>query len=464
MVQDFVGADLCVGPGQDFSKRFVVGADHHIRQPVGTNAGSANPGSRGQEAIMEDPKKTVIKIMGLGGGGSNAVNRMIELGLDGVEFIAANSDAQALNQSLAPRKIKLGPELTKGLGAGGKPEVGEAAAVETRAEIVEALQGADLVFLTAGMGGGTGTGAIAVAAEAARSLGALTVAVVTVPFSFEASSRQQNAQNGLAKLRANADTVVTVPNDKLLGLLPRQTTFEVALRVADEVLRQGVQGITELISKPGLINMDFSNIRALMASAGPSMMAIGQGTGEHKATMAVRQALQMPLLDLKSASCARGALVHFTGGDDLSLYEVSQAAAEITAAAPNAEVIFGATVDPILKGRAQVILVVTGIETETQNPPKPDLSFRRPASTRAAAEQPSAAVEAPESAEPEVHLAEALFSQAVAASSVDHPLVVADSPAAENRAAPSAAPAQSNLDVPAFLRRRRSLRDYEGGH
>jgi cell division protein FtsZ len=260
---------------------------------------------------------------------------------------------------------------------------------------------------------------------------------------------------------------VTVPNDKLLGLLPRQTTFEVALRVADEVLRQGVQGITELISKPGLINMDFSNIRALMAAAGPSMMAIGQGTGEHKATMAVRQALQMPLLDLKSAACAKGALVHFTGGDDLSLYEVSQAAAEITAAAPNAEVIFGATVDPILKGRAQVILVVTGIETETQNPPKPDLSFRRPASARTAAEQPPAApvaVEAPEPAEPEVHLAEALFSQAVAASSVDHPLVVADSPAAENRAAPSAAPAQSNLDVPAFLRRRRSLRDYEGGH
>src|SRR5579859_3189694 len=413
---------------------------------------------------MDDPKKTVIKIMGLGGGGSNAVNRMIELGLEGVEFIAANSDAQALSHSLAPRKVQLGPKVTRGLGAGGKPEVGEAAAIESKADIREALEGADLVFLTAGMGGGTGTGAIPVAAEVARSLGALTVAVVTAPFTFEASRRQQNAHTGLAKLRANADTLVTVPNDKLLGLLPRQTTFEMSLRVADEVLRQGVQGLTELISKPGLINMDFANVRALMQMAGPAMMAIGQGTGEHKATAAVRQALQMPLLDLKSAHCATGVLVHFTGGEDLSLFEVSQAAAEITAAAPNAEVLFGATIDPMLNGRTQVILVVTGIETETMSPPKPDLSFRRPASTRAAAEQPSAAVEAPESAEPEVHLAEALFSQAVAASSVDHPLVVADSPAAENRAAPSAAPAQSNLDVPAFLRRRRSLRDYEGGH
>src|SRR6266851_2949836 len=260
---------------------------------------------------MDDPKKTVIKIMGLGGGGSNAVNRMIELGLEGVEFIAANSDAQALAHSLAPKKVQLGPKVTRGLGAGGKPEVGEAAAIESKADIREALEGADLVFLTAGMGGGTGTGAIPVAAEVARSLGALTVAVVTAPFSFEASRRQQNAQNGLAKLRTFADTVVAVPNDKLLGLLPRQTTFEMSLRVADEVLRQGVQGLTELISKPGLINMDFANVRALMQTAGPSMMAIGQGTGEHKATHAVRQALQMPLLDLKSAQCATGVLVHF---------------------------------------------------------------------------------------------------------------------------------------------------------
>jgi cell division protein FtsZ len=420
---------------------------------------------------MEDPKKTVIKIMGLGGGGSNAVNRMIELGLEGVEFIAANSDAQALANSLAPKKVQLGAKLTRGLGAGGKPEVGAAAADESRAEIREALEGADLVFLTAGMGGGTGTGAIPVAAEVARSLGALAVAVVTVPFSFEASRRQQNAQNGLAKLRANCDTLVTVPNDKLLGLLPRQTTFELALRVADEVLRQGVQGLTELINKPGLINMDFANIRALMQVAGPSMMAIGQGVGEHKATTAVRQALQMPLLDLKSARCATGALVHFTGGEDLSLFEVSQAASEITAAAPNAEVIFGATVDPVLNGRAQVILVVTGIETEAMAAQKAEPAFRRPAAARPAvdpmAAQPASEWE-PERAQ--VHLAEALFSQAVASSALDHPLVVADSPAAEGRASgepravPVPAPSQTSIDMPAFLRRRRSLRDYEEGN
>jgi cell division protein FtsZ len=427
---------------------------------------------------MDDPKKTVIKIMGLGGGGSNAVNRMIELGLEGVDFIAANSDAQALAHSLAPKKVQLGPKVTRGLGAGGKPEVGEAAAIESKAEIREALEGADLVFLTAGMGGGTGTGAIPVAAEVASSLGALTVAVVTVPFAFEASRRQQNAQNGLAKLRVHADTLVTVPNDKLLCLLPRQTTFELSLRVADEVLRQGVQGITELISKPGLINMDFANIRTLMAVAGPSMMAIGQGNGEHKATTAVRQALQMPLLDLKSASCATGVLVHFTGGEDLSLFEVSQAAAEITAAAPHAEVIFGATIDPMLNGRAQVILVVTGIETEAMGLQKPDLGYRRPAAQASpeprtvvdwAIEAPAATLLEQGPAASEVHLAEALFSQAVASSTMDHPMLVADSPAGEARASgeshsgPAAAPAQTSMDMPAFLRRRRSLRDYEEG-
>ena len=416
---------------------------------------------------MDDPKKTIIKIMGMGGGGSNAVNRMIELGLEGVDFIVANSDAQALARCLAPTRIQLGERLTRGLGAGGRPEVGQGAAEESRLQIKEALTGADMVFLTAGMGGGTGTGSIPVAAEVARSLGALTVAVVTVPFSFEASRRQQNAQTGLARLRANADTLVTVPNDKLLSLLPRQTTFELALRVADEVLRQGVQGIIELISKPGLINMDFANVRALMQVAGPSMMAIGQGTGENKATAAVRQALEMPLLDLKSMQGATGVLVHFTGGDDLSLFEVSQAAAEITAAAPNAEVIFGATIDPVLAGRAQVILVVTGIETESMSAPRPEIAHRRSAAVQASSESSAVPLPVTEpataSAAPEIHLAEALFSQAVASSTHDQPMVVADSPAESHGSAPSSGGSQANLDMPAFLRRRRSLRDYEAG-
>jgi cell division protein FtsZ len=407
---------------------------------------------------MDTPRPIVIKIMGLGGGGSNAVDRMIELGLDGVEFIAANTDIQALGKSQAPTRIELGRNLTRGLGAGGKPEVGEAAALESRNEIRDALAGADLVFLTAGMGGGTGSGSISVAAEVARSLGALTVAVVTMPFAFEASRRQQNAVASLIKLRANADTLVTVPNDKLLGLLPKTTTFELALRVADEVLRQGIQGLTELIARPGLINMDFANIRGLMETGGPSMMAIGQGSGEHKALKAVRQALQMPLLDLKSVSCASGVLVHFTGGDDLSLFEVNQAASEISTAAPNAEVVFGATVDPVYTGRAQVILVVTGVETQALESLRPDLPLRRPiaAAIREPEPEPAAVMleqPAQASAPAGGHLAEALFSQVVPGS------------AAEPRdPSPASASAQNSLDLPAFLRRRRgTLGEASGG-
>jgi cell division protein FtsZ len=407
---------------------------------------------------METPRSIVIKIMGLGGGGSNAVDRMIELGLDGVEFIAANTDVQALSKSQAPNRIELGRNLTRGLGAGGKPEVGEAAAIESRNEIRDALAGADLVFLTAGMGGGTGSGAISVAAEVARSLGALTVAVVTMPFAFEASRRQQNAVASLIKLRANADTLVTVPNDKLLGLLPKTTTFELALRVADEVLRQGIQGLTELIARPGLINMDFANIRGLMETGGPSMMAIGQGSGEHKALKAVRQALQMPLLDLKSVACATGVLVHFTGGDDLSLFEVNQAASEISTAAPNAEVVFGATVDPVYTGRAQVILVATGVETQSLESLHPNVPLRRPITARVREPEPEPAavmVEQPAraAARDGGQLAEALFSQVV------------PGPAAEARdPSPASAAAQNSLDLPAFLRRRRgSLGDAGGG-
>jgi cell division protein FtsZ len=402
---------------------------------------------------MDDPKPTVIKIMGLGGGGSNAVNRMIDLGLDGVEFIAANTDAQALAQSLAPNRILLGEHSTRGLGAGGKPEVGEHAADESREYIKKALAGADMVFLTAGMGGGTGTGAIAIAAEVARSVGALAVAVVTVPFTFEASRRRNNAEAGLAKLKQHADCLIMVPNDKLLGLLPRSTPLDVALRVADEVLRQGVQGITELITKPGLINMDFANIKQLMQTAGTSMMAIGQGKGENKAVDAVRQALKMPLLDLRTVNAANGILVHFTGGDDLSLYEVSQAAAELNTAAPNAEVIFGATVDPSMEGRAQVILVATGLD----NPSTPavvetDMAepvLRRPVMPKPVVEEAARQRVEPE---PEGYLADALFHQVVNAKPTETPLVSADA-----RPGPAAPPAsQNNLDVPAFLRRRRS--------
>jgi cell division protein FtsZ len=399
----------------------------------------------------------VIKVVGLGGGGSNAVNRMIELGLEGIEFIAANTDAQALGQSLAPTRIQLGPRLTRGLGAGGKPEIGEAAAEESRDEIKAALAGADMVFLTAGMGGGTGTGAISVAAEAARQTGALTIAIVTLPFTFEATQRQRNAQSGLVRLRPNTDTLITVPNDKLLTMLARHTTFELSLRVADDVLRQGVQGIAELISRPGLINVDFAHIRALMRLAGGAMMAIGQGRGEGKALEAVQQALRMPLLDVQSVEGAGGVLVHFTGGADLGLYEVSQAADEINRAAPQADIVFGATIDPLMSGRAQVILIATGLSGPALRQAADTTSqmvFHRPDTTsKRPAREPEQEL-APEAAgEPSGHLADALFNRVLPASSpLEQPWVVSDTPP----------PNVNNLDVPAFLRRRRSLRDFEG--
>jgi cell division protein FtsZ len=410
---------------------------------------------------MDDPKPTIIKIMGLGGGGSNAVNRMIDLGLEGVEFIAANTDGQALQQSLAPTRILLGTHATRGLGAGGKPEVGAAAAGESREEIKKVLAGADMVFLTAGMGGGTGTGAIAVAAEMARAVGALAVAIVTMPFTFEASRRRNNAEAGLAQLKKHADCLIMVPNDKLLGLLPRSTPLDVALRVADEVLRQGVQGIVELITRPGLINMDFANIKQLMQTAGTSMMAIGQGKGENKAVDAVRQALKMPLLDLRTLNAASGILVNFTGGEDLSLYEVSLAAAELNAAAPNAEVIFGATVDDTMEGRAQVILVATGLDNPTTpaiaEAPTAEPALRRPRLGQPLHDAPH--TEATADGEPDGYLADALFNQAVSAKSAEPPLVSADA-----RPGPAAPPVErNNLDVPAFLRRRRSLRDLQEG-
>ncbi len=396
---------------------------------------------------MSDPHTTVIKVMGLGGGGANAVNRMIEFGIEGIEFVAANTDGQALAQSLAPTRLQLGSHLTKGMGAGSKPEIGERAADESRAEIKAALDGADMIFLTAGMGGGTGTGAIPVAAEVAHALGALTVAIVTTPFAFEGSQRSRNAQGGLAKLRPHVDTLLNVPNDKLLPLVGRSATLELSLRVADEVLRQGVQGIAELISKPGLINVDFAHIRALMKQTGGSMLAIGQGKGGNKAAEAVQQALKMPLLDISAVGTAGGILVHFTGGDDLSLHEVSHAAADIARAAPQADIIFGATIDPMMNGRAQVILVATGLGSQPQ--------------LQAAAVAPEAiihpAVPAPaplaEAKEPRPHLAETLFNRAAApASPLERPWVVTDAPS----------PKTHDLDEPAFLRRRRSLRDFQG--
>lgn len=310
--------------------------------------------------------KPSLKVLGLGGGGSNAINRMIELGLSGVDFIVANTDAQALSNSLAPTKIQLGPKTTRGLGAGGNPEVGQNAAEESSKLIAAALEGADMVFVTAGMGGGTGTGSIPVAAKIARSIGAVTIAVVTMPFSFEMGRRQLNASEGIKRLRPNTDTLIAIPNDRLLYVAPRDLPLDTAFRLADDVLRQAVQGITELITTPGMINVDFANIRNLMKLGGGALMSIGQGEGEDKAMKAIDQALHHPLLESTSIDNAAGILVNFTCGGELSLIEVESALSHLQAqAGGKAEIVLGVVNDPRLQDRVEAILVITGLGSPT---------------------------------------------------------------------------------------------------
>ncbi len=325
---------------------------------------NAQPG--GQEAannsISMTIHKPVLKVLGLGGGGTNAINRMIELDMTGVDFIAANTDRQVLQNCLAPVKIQIGPKLTRGLGAGGIPSVGQAAAEESYREIAAAVQGADMVFLTAGMGGGTGTGSIPIAAKISRALGAVTIAIVTMPFSFERGQRQRNAMEGISRLRPSTDTLIAIPNDRLLYVAPRNLPLETAFRLADDVLRQAVQGITELITEPGMINVDFAHIRHVMKLGGGALMSIGQGEGEDKAKKAIEQALHHPLLENIYIDHAAGILVNFTGGDDLTLYEIEAALTHLQhQSGPDAEIVMGVTRDDRLQDRVQAILIVTGL-------------------------------------------------------------------------------------------------------
>lgn len=308
----------------------------------------------------------VLKVLGLGGGGCNAIERMMELDLRGIEFIAANTDAQALKLNPAPTKILLGPQTTRGLGSGGDPARGRAAAEESRKEIAAALAGADMVFLTTGMGGGTGTGAISVAAEIARSQGAVTIAIVTTPFAFEMGRRQKNADEGLVRLREHTHTLVAIPNDRLLFVAPRNLPMDVAFRLADDVLRQAVQGITELVTEPGLINVDFAHIRRLILLGGGALMAIGQGQGEGKTHQALEQALHHPLMDTVSLANAKGVIANFTGGTDLSLFEVQSALTSLQEqTGSQTEIVFGVINDERMDGRVQVILMITGLGSMT---------------------------------------------------------------------------------------------------
>jgi len=303
-----------------------------------------------------------IKVVGVGGGGSNAVNRMISAGLRGVEFIAINTDAQALAMSNADTKIHIGSKVTKGLGAGGDPEVGRQAAEESKEDLTEALEGADMVFVAAGMGGGTGTGGAPVVAEVARALNALTIGVVTKPFAFEGRRRAQAAEDGVATLKQKVNTLITIPNDRLLQIIDRTATVIEAFRTADDVLRQGVQGIADLITVPGLINLDFADVRTVMHEAGSALIGIGVGTGEDRAIRAAQAAISSPLLET-SMQGARGVLINVTGGVDLGLVEVSEAAQIIKDAAdPEANIIFGAVIDDKADGEVRITVIATGFD------------------------------------------------------------------------------------------------------
>ncbi len=389
---------------------------------------STNPFENSYEDDAGEIVQPVLKVIGLGGGGCNAIERMIELGMKGVEFIAANTDRQTLMSNPAPNKILLGPHVTRGLGAGGDPAKGEAAAKESWEELSEVLTGADMVFLTAGMGGGTGTGSIPVVAEICRSLGAVTIAIVTMPFSFEVGRRQKNANEGLRKLREHTHTLISIPNDRLLHVAPKNLSIEVAFRLADDVLRQSVQGITELVTEPGFINVDFAHIRRLILLGGGALMSIGHGHGAKKAGKALQQALQHPLLESVSLDNAAGVIANFTGSDDLTLMEVQEALEGLQSqTGPQTEIVLGVTSDDSMVNRTQVILLITGLGGSTL---------------------------------------EEAFSQVQKASPVSKPPPVVareerqpeklDLPYAEQTTAPTnyRKPAATNYDIPAFLRRR----------
>jgi cell division protein FtsZ len=324
---------------------------------------------RGQQVTyVENPAQ--IKVLGIGGGGSNAVNRMIEEGIQGVEFIAIKTDAQALMLSNAPQRLRIGDKITKGLGAGGNPEIGQKAAEESAEEIRALLKGADMVFVTSGMGGGTGTGAAPVIAQLAKEAGALTIGVVTKPFTFEGNRRRRVAEEGINRLKQSVDTLIVIPNDRLLQVVDKKVSIQQAFRVADDVLRQGIQGISELITIPGLINLDFADVRSVMSEGGSALMAIGQANGDNRAQTAAEQAIHSALLDV-SIDGAQGILFNVTGGPDLSLYEVNEAAEIIRRTAdPDANIIFGAVIDDSLGDELKVTVIATGFEFGTV-PSKP---------------------------------------------------------------------------------------------
>jgi len=321
---------------------------------------STNNSSKAQSSFVDHFAQ--IKVVGVGGGGQNAVNRMIEEGIQGVEFISVNTDAQALMLATAPQRLRIGEKITKGLGSGGNPEIGQRAADESKEEIREMLSGADMVFVTAGMGGGTGSGASPIVAQAAREMGALTIGVVTRPFTFEGTQRRRAAEQAIETLSANVDTLITIPNDRLLQIADKKMGIKEAFRMADDVLRQGIQGISELITVPGLINLDFADVKTIMQDGGAALMAIGRGSGENRAREAAERAIHSALLDV-SIEGARSIIFNIKGGEEMSLFEVNEAAEVIRASAhPECNIIFGAVIDPDMKDEMQLTVIATGFD------------------------------------------------------------------------------------------------------
>ena len=318
-----------------------------------------------ESGIMIDGTAT-IKVIGVGGGGTNAVNRMVDSGIRGVEFVAVNTDRQALLLSKASSKIQIGEKITRGLGAGANPDIGAQAAEESKAEITEALRGADMVFVTAGMGGGTGTGAAPIVAACAKEMGILTIGVVTKPFTFEGKKRLSQADRGIESLKGKVDTLVVIPNDKLLQVIDRKTSIVEAFKMADDVLRQGVQGISDLIAVPGLVNLDFADVKTIMLNTGMAHMGIGRASGENRAEDAAKQAIQSPLLET-SIEGARGVIINITGGANLGLHEVNTAAELVQRSVdPEANIIFGAVIDESLEDDLVITVIATGFEKEAK--------------------------------------------------------------------------------------------------
>jgi cell division protein FtsZ len=389
-----------------------------------------------------------IKVIGVGGGGSNAVNRMVSSGLDGVEFIVANTDLQALHLNQAPVKLQIGAKLTKGLGAGADPNVGRQAALEDTEKLIEALDGADMVFVTTGLGGGTGTGAAPVIASLASELGALTIAVVTKPFKFEGNKRQAQAARGLDELRECVDTVITIPNERLLATIARNTSLGEAFTSADDVLRQAIQGISDLILVPGMINLDFADVKTIMSGMGFAIMGTGISDAQNRAMAAAQAAISSPLLEDASVKGARGVIINVTGGSDLSLIEVSEASAVIQEAAhEDANIIFGAVVDPKMEGRVKITVIATGFE-------RPAASKNLPASVQTPVDLQNYTAWRQESTDRVAAAGGGVGRMSISRRPVlDLPLM----PPAENGAGPTAPGAEfepvSPLDVPAFLRR-----------